>query len=161
MISLEVWTKVRYLKAQGLGTPRIAKEVGIGRNAVERALRSPRPPRYTRIPRPNQKLEPLKDSIRRMLLVDYFIGSRILEEVRFQGYDGSQAAFYRFLSRLKAEEGKPRACLRYETPAGQQGQFDWSTYTVAIGGCLTRVVVFRLPLGFSRRQCHFASLDGG
>jgi len=75
------------------------------------------------------------------------------------GYDGSQMAFYRFLSKLKAEEGKNKACIRYETPPGQQGQFDWSPYTVPIGGCLTRVIVFRLILGFSRRKRHFASLN--
>jgi len=75
------------------------------------------------------------------------------------GYDGSQMAFYRFLAKIKAEEGKNKACIRYETLPGQQGQFDWSPYTVPIGGCLTRVVVFRLILGFSRRKHHFASLN--
>jgi len=44
--------------------------------------------------------------------------------------------------------------------AACKGQFDWSPYTVPISGCLTGVVVFRLILGYSRRQCHFASLDG-
>jgi transposase len=39
MISLGAWTTVRYLKAQGLGTRRIAREAGIGRNTVKRALR--------------------------------------------------------------------------------------------------------------------------
>jgi len=96
-----------------------------------------------------------------MLTNDHFIGSRILREIQTLGYDGSQMAFYRFLARIKAEEVKTRACIRYETPPGLQGQFDWSPFAVPIGGCLTRVVVFRLILGFSRRRCHFASLNGG
>ena len=159
MISVEAWTTIRYLKAQGLGTRKIAKQVGVARNTVRQAVRSEGPPRYERPPRPNPKLEPLRDVIWRMLTNDHFIGSRILKEIRTMGYDGSQMAFYRFLAKLKAKEGKNKACIRYETLPGQQGQFDWSPYTVPIGGCLTKVVVFRLILGFSRRKRHFASLN--
>jgi transposase len=159
MISVEAWTTIRYLKAQGLGTRKIAKQVGVARNTVKQAVRSERLPKYERPPRPNPKLEPLRDVIREMLTNDHFIGSRILKEIRIMGYDGSQMAFYRFLAKLKAKEGKNKACIRYETSPGQQGQFDWSPYTVPIGGCLTRVIVFRLILGFSRRKRHFASLN--
>ena len=91
-----------------------------------------------------------------MLVVDHFIGSRILEGIRSLGYRGSQTAFYDYLAKIKADEGKTKACIRYETPPGQQAQFDWSPYTVPVGGCLTKVTVFRLILGFSRRKCHFA-----
>ena len=156
---MEAWATVRYLKARGLGTRRIAREVGLARNTVRRAIRSETPPKYCRPPRPNPKLEPFRETIRRMLVLDHFIGSRILKELRLLGYDGSRSAFYRFVAQVKAEEGKSKACIRYETGPGEQGQFDWSPYTVPIGGELTRVVIFRLILSFSRRQCHFASLD--
>ena len=73
------------------------------------------PPRYERLPRPNPKLEPLRDVIRRVLTNDHFIGSRILREIRTMGYDGSRVALYRFLAKLEAEEGKNKACIRYET----------------------------------------------
>jgi len=159
MISVEAWTTIRYLKAQGLGTRRIAEQAGVARNTVKRAIRSEGPPKYERPPHPNPKLEPLRDAIQRMLTNDHFIGSRILKEIRTMGYDGSQMAFYRFLAKLKAKEGKNKACIRYETSPGQQGQFDWSPYTIPIGGCLTKVIVFRLILGFSRRKRHFASLN--
>ena len=159
MISVEAWTTIRYLKAQGLGRRRIAEQVGVARNTVKRAIRSEGPPKYERPPRPNPKLEPLRDAIQQMLTNDHFIGSRILKEIRTMGYDGSQMAFYRFLAKLKAKEGKNKACIRYETSPGQQGQFDWSPYTIPIGGCLTKVIVFRLILGFSRRKRHFASLS--
>ena len=157
---MEAWTTIRYLKAQGLGTRQIAKELGIARNPVRKAIRSEGPPKYEKLSRPNPKLEPLKDVIRGMLINDHFIGSRILKEIRDnKGYDGSQVAFYCFLAKIKAEESKTKACIRYETPPGQQGQFDWSPYTVSLGGCLTKVVIFRLILGFSRRRCHFASMN--
>jgi transposase len=94
-----------------------------------------------------------------MLVTDHFIGSRILKEIRKDGYSGSRTAFYDFLRKIKTEEGKSKACIRYETLPGQQAQYDWSPYTVSIAGSLTRVIVFRLILGFSRRQYHFPSLN--
>jgi hypothetical protein len=30
--------------------------------------------------------------------------------------------------------------MRFETESGQQGQFDWSPYTIELGGSLKRVV---------------------
>ena len=46
MISVEAWTTIRYLKAQGLGMRRIVREVGVARNTVRQALRSEGPPKY-------------------------------------------------------------------------------------------------------------------
>ena len=69
MISVEAWTTIRYLKAQGLGTRKIAVQAGVARNTVKRAIRSEGPPKYERPPRPNPKLEPLRDVIRRMLTI--------------------------------------------------------------------------------------------
>jgi transposase len=66
MISVEAWTTIRYLKAQGLGTRKIAKEVSVARNTVRQAIRSEGPPKYERLPHPNPKLELLRDVIRRM-----------------------------------------------------------------------------------------------
>lgn len=42
---------------------------------------------------------------------------------------------------------------------GRQGQFDWSIYTVEIGGVLTRVAIFCHILSYSRRKHYSASLD--
>jgi len=72
MISVEAWTTIRYLKAQGLGTRTIAKEVGVARNTVKHALCSEGPPKYQRQPRPNPKLEPFREEVRQMLTNDHF-----------------------------------------------------------------------------------------
>lgn len=159
MISLEEWTTVRYLKAQGLGTRKIARQLGISRNKVRRAMGWDRQPQYERPPRSNSSLEPLRDTIRKMLLEKHFIGSRIIEELRPLGYKGSKTAFYDYLAKIKAVEGKTKACIRYETAPGQQAQFDWSPYTILIGSSLTKVIIYRFILGFSRHKCHFASLN--
>lgn len=58
MITVEAWTTIRYLHAQGKGKKTIARELGIARNTVRRALARPGPLRYQRPPRPNQQLAP-------------------------------------------------------------------------------------------------------
>ncbi|MGQ9595695.1 MAG: IS21 family transposase [Anaerolineae bacterium] len=160
MITVEAWTTIRYLKEQGRGIRAIAREVGVARNTVRKALRSDRPPKYTRPPRPNPQLAPYDGLIRRACLERGFIGTRILRELRERGYEGSRSALYRYLARVRGERPDPRVSLRFETAPGRQGQFDWSPYTVELGGELRRVVMFCLTLGYSRRKRYFASLDG-
>jgi transposase len=158
MISMDAWTTIRYLYAQGRGKKTIARELGIARNTVRRALARGGPPRYQRPRRPNQQLAPFSETIEHMCQ-EGLIGTRILRELRQRGYAGSRSALYTFLRRLKAEEPDPRVCLRYETAPGQQEQFDWSPYTVDLGDELARVVVFSSLLGYSRRKHFAASLD--
>jgi len=159
VISVEAWTTIRYLHAQGLGIRRIAQEVGLARNTVRAALRAERPPQYRRPPRPNPQLAPFAEPIATMLFEQRFIGSRILRELRRLGYGGSQTALYAHLAALKAARAEGRAVMRYETGPGEQGQFDWSPYQVRLGDTPSRVVVFGLVLGYSRRACYLASLD--
>jgi len=158
MISMEAWTTIRYLHAQGKGKKAIAREVGVSRNTVRLALAREGPAVYQRPARPNVQIEALGEDIRRMR-EEGFIGSRILKELRKKGYSGSRSALYSHLERLKAGEADSRVCLRYETEPGEQGQFDWSPYTVDLGGELTRVVVFSFLPGYSRRKHFCASLD--
>jgi transposase len=158
MISMEAWTTIRYLRAQGKGIKRIARELGVSRNTVRLALQREGPPHYERPPQRKSKLEPYREFIQE-LRGQGLIGSRILKELKKRGYEGSQPSFYCYLRALKKEAPDPRVCLRYETAPGQQSQFDWSPYTVDLGGVLSRVVVFCLVLSYSRRKHYWASLD--
>lgn len=153
------WTTIRYLHAQGKGVRTIATELGLARNTVRAALRDEQPPRRTRANRPNPQLVPYAEQIRHMALSQRLIGSRIVRELRKLGYRGSSTALYDYLHTLKAALPDPRVTERYETPPGQQGQFDWSPYTVEIGEQPTHIVAFGLTLGFSRRKHHWLSHD--
>lgn len=155
---MEGWTTIRYLHAQGTSIKAIAAELGVARNTVRLALRREGPPKYARPPRPNPRLVPFADEIERMVAVERFIGSRILREVRTLGYAGGATALYAYLRRRKAGLPDPRLTVRFETAPGQQAQFDWSPYTVPLGGLATSVVVFSLVLGFSRRKLFLPSL---
>jgi len=156
---VEAWTTIRYLHAQGKSIRAIARELSLSRNTVRAALQRKGPPRYSRPRRPNPKLQPYADQIGQMLLEKHFIGSRILRELRALGYKGGASAFYDYLRTLKRAADDSRITERFETPPAKQGQFDWSPYSIALGGSTTRVCVFCLLLAFSRRIFYWPSLD--
>jgi transposase len=159
MISLEAWTTIRHLHAQGKSIRRICRELHLSRKAVRRALRSPEPPRYRRKATVNAQLVPFLPLIQQMTADEHLIGSRILNEIRARGYEGSAAAFYRTWTRLRPTQPDPRVTERFETAPGEQCQFDWSPYTILLGGAWTRVIVYNTVLGYSRRQFNWPSRD--
>ena len=88
MISVEGWTTIRYLHAQGMGARTIAKKLGLSRNTVRQAIRAQAPPTRTRAKRPNKKLAPFAARIAEMLFEKEYIGTRILRELGRLGYTG-------------------------------------------------------------------------
>ncbi len=152
MISMEGWTTIRYLHAQGKGVRTIAKELGLARNTVRAAIRHEQAPRRSRAQRTNPQLTPYAEQIRHMALAQRLIGSRILREVQQLGYRGGGTALYDYLRTLKTATPDPRVTERYETRPAQQGQFDWSPYTVDSDEQPAHIVAFGLTLGYSRRK---------
>jgi transposase len=156
---VEAWTTIRYMHAQGTSIRAICRELGVSRKAVRQALRRDGPPKYERPPKPNLRLAPFEAQIRTWYFGEKLIGSRIVRELRARGYDGSSSALYRLLKRLSVQAPSSKVTERFETPPGQQAQFDWSPYTIELGGELMRVIVFGMVLGYSRRKHYTASLD--
>jgi transposase len=159
MITVEAWTTIRYLHAQGKSIRSICKALDVARNTVRSALRREGPPAYSRPKRPNPKLAPFLAQIKEMFFQKKFIGTRILRELRILGYSGDKTALYSYLGELKSDIPDPRVSERFETPPAQQAQFDWSPYTVMLGGQMTRIIVFCLTLAFSRRKFYWPSLN--
>jgi transposase len=158
MLTMEGWATIRYLYAQGKGIRAIGKELGVARKTVRRALRAEAPPKYARAKRPNPKLDPFCAAIRELYFQKHLIGSRILRELRAQGYTGGATPLYVYLRTLRVvPSGK--VTERFETAPGHQAQFDWSPYTIELGGELRRVIVYGMTLGYSRRKHYTASLD--
>ena len=77
MISLEAWTTIRYLHNCGTSIRQIARQLGISRNTVRRALASNAPPQYHRKAQPHE-LDAHAEEIREMVVLKKLIGSRIL-----------------------------------------------------------------------------------
>ncbi|MFZ0453512.1 MAG: IS21 family transposase [Ignavibacteriaceae bacterium] len=155
---MEDWVTIKNLKKHNpkLGTRQIARLLGVSRNTVKKALQRREVPEYKR-QKKISALEPFRDVISEMTNVKHFKGSRILNEVRSKGYKGSQTAFYDFLSKVKISEQKH--FTPYETAPGEQAQFDWSPYTVLIGGELTKIYLCSYINSFSRYQIFEVSLS--
>lgn len=159
MISVEVQMAVRCLRDQGKSIKQIARDLDLSRNTVRRYLRDRTASDYpARKAKPNVQLGPFAHAIETMLAKD-LIGSRILAELRKQGYHGPRRTFYRYLSHHKALSRPSPAVERFETGPARQGQYDWSVYTVPIGNAVTRVYLHSFILSFSRFQHLTCSLD--
>jgi transposase len=139
---MEDWVTIKNLKAKqaAISNRQIAKQLGISHNTVKAALERTEAPEYNRKRGRVSALEPFREIIFEMVNVKKFKGSRILNEVRSKGFAGGNTAFYDFLQKLKFTE--PKHFTPYETAPGEQSQFDWSPYTVIIGGELTWIYVY-------------------
>ena len=99
---MEDWITIRNLKKRNpnWGTRKIAKLLSLSRNTVKRALKSDTGPKYQRPNKINLHIAPFKDVIYEMLIVKKFRGSRVLNEIKSKGFQGSKSAFYRYIATL-------------------------------------------------------------
>lgn len=168
MISMEDWVTIRNLKKNNsnLGTRAIASMLGISRNTVKKALSSDELPLYNRGEKKiNEHIVPLVGFIKESFLKKNLKASRILGDIKSKGYQGSQYALYayirEFLKPIQEDVTKssPNAYMRYETAPGEQMQYDWSPYTVSIGGYSVKINIHLSILGYSRYKFYDVSLN--
>ena len=156
---MEDWVTIQTLKKRNnsLSNREIGRLLGLSHNTVKRAIEKESPPEYERSKKISPSLLPFEEIIFKMINVNKFKGSRILEEILSKGYSGSKSTFYYYYQRIKQ---KPQKHYKpYETSPGEQSQFDWSPYTVSIGGKLTKVIIFSYINGFSRYEVLEASVS--
>jgi transposase len=157
VLTVEQWQQIRHLAAVGWSARRIARQLDLSRNTVAKALRAEHPPRYTHSQSP-MPLEPWRETLEAGLRRG-LTGARLLDDIRAAGYQGPRSTFYRWLAELAEAQKQPEACCRFETDPGVQAQFDWSDYTLSLGGQATKVHLYALVLGFSRRVHWYPSLS--
>jgi transposase len=155
VISLEKWQTIRHLKSVGVSKREIAKLVRVARSTVDAALAGDDPPGYRRGCPAQDLVEPYREMLR-IGLDRGQAGVTLLRDVRKAGYAGSRTSFYVFLTRPKAE--LQPWYRRFETGPGEQAQFDWSPYTLPVGGVPTSVIIYGTVLGYSRRVHWLPSL---
>lgn len=155
------WMTIKVLKKKnpGMSNREIARQLKCSHNTVKAALSKDESPVYKRPPKVNQQLNGYSEYIRELRLKKHLKGSRIFEELKSKGYTGGKTALYSYLKEIDEIASQPKGYTRYETAPGEQSQFDWSDYTVMIGGSLTKVHVFTYINGYSRFRVFEASLD--
>jgi transposase len=156
---MEDWVTIKTLKAKNpeMSLREIAELLSISHHTVKAALARDEAPSYKRTAPVNPLLDPFREVIAEMVNVKHFRGSRILEEIKSKGYSGGRTALYHLLHQLKVESA--RCFTPYETAPGEQSQFDWSPYTVLIGGMLTKVLIYSYINSFSRFRIYDAALS--
>jgi len=149
VISLEEWVDIVSLHRQGWGIKKIARELGISRNAVRRALHRGGPPEYHRDPRPS-KLDPHKDYlVTRLTDFPDLPAITLFEEIRERGYVGGISILKDFTYPLRRRRREP--VVRFETPPGHQAQVDWAHLgRHELSGTTTSLYLFTMVLGYSR-----------
>src|SRR5579863_4566795 len=119
------------LHRQGLSVSAIARQIGLDRKTVRKYIeRGLEPPRYgPRKPR-SRRLEAYESYLRqRVTVYPGLTGSRLLREIREQGYAGGYTAVTDFLREVRPSP-RPPFEVRFETPPGHQAQADFAQFQV-------------------------------
>ena len=160
MYRLQDWAAVQRVYKQTKSKRETAKILKMSRNSVKKLLDMKEEPVYNRTIY-RSCLDDFKEQIIEWRCEPYnFNGSRIIEELGKIGYTGSSGPVYRFLQRVDEDVGliSSKATVRFETPPGDQAQFDWSEYSMVIGNRERKVYCFSMILSASRKKAVCFSL---
>ncbi len=155
MLDVERWAELRREHfVRGVSIKELARRFGVDRNTVRRALRSDRPPAYSRASGPS-KLDPFKDEIHRLLRGDPRLpGVRVRELIEPLGFDGGKTIVDDYLREVRPLFcPPPRTFQRTVYRPGEICQFDlWEpSREVPVGhGQTRRGYVVVACLGYSR-----------
>jgi transposase len=140
---------LRELALQGRPVRAIARELGLSRNTVRKFVRGT-PDLVPRAPRPSQ-LDPFAAHIQQWVQEDHLYNCvTMLGRLRAQGYTGQISALKHFVHPLRPPAAARRPVLRYETPPGEQLQFDWGEFVYEQEGVPRKVFGFTAILSYSR-----------
>lgn len=147
----EVSAMVR-LHEMGWGTKRIAAELGCSRTTVKRYIEANGWVAY-RKPRRPKALDGLEGWLAERFRRHRGNADVVRQDLaRERGITVSLRTLERAVAPLRqALRAEARACVRFETPPGQQLQIDFGEMRVSIGEEAVRVYLFVATLGYSRR----------
>jgi transposase len=162
----QAWEMELLLSAQtGTSVRALARMFKVSRNTVRRVLRAHQKQRGETEPLSGEKafpaltprvskLTPFLPLLRTLLeKFPHLSAVRLHEEIQKEGYVGGTS-----ILREKLRDGlrpvpRKEAVIRFETDPGEQGQMDWSPYTLRFeDGRKETVLCFSYILGYSRRQ---------
>ena len=154
MITWERLFMLHELHAQGVSISAIARQTGLDRKTVRRHLAAGiEPPEYGPRAPQGSLLDPYKAYLQtRVAEYPGLSGARLLREIKAQGYAGGYTTLTDYLRTLRPPQETGYE-VRFETPAGHQGQVDFAHFKVRFRQDpeVVRVVsLFSLVLGHSR-----------
>jgi len=145
---------LRHYLEQGISKAELSRRFGVSRRTIHRWVESGQldvdlssvEARYSPRPRVAHKLDPYKELIEvRLGEFPRLSAKRLFDEVRAAGYDGGYSRVRDYVREVRP--GAPQEPpVRFETPAGHQGQVDFGTFRLPWGRRYALLVV----LGYSR-----------
>jgi transposase len=141
---------IRESALRGKSVRAIARELGVSRTSVRKVLRAPiEAP--ARLPR-GSKLDPYAKQIRQWVEEDHLLNCQtMLSRLRAQGYTGHISILKEFVHPLRPPAaGTRQPVIRYETPPGEQMQFDWGEFDYERDGQTHKLFGFTAILSYSR-----------
>ena len=158
MIKADLWQEIHSRHKLRETKKSIARALGLHVQTVRKIIHQMSPRPYKRLKSEENVLSPYRDYVLRRLAAVGYCAQSIFEEIQARGYPGSYDMVKRFISPLRAE-ASIEATVRFETPPGRQGQADWGQCWTTLGGKQTKIHLFVLTLGYSRRMYAEATRD--
>jgi transposase len=118
---VEDWALIRRLVADGVPQRQVARDLGIGRSTVARAVASDVPPKYERKPAPTS-FSPFEARVRALLQEHPEMPATVLAER--VGWDGSISWFRENVGRLRPQFRRPDPADRLTWEPGDAAQCD-------------------------------------
>jgi transposase len=146
--------QLRHYLERGVSKAELSRRFGISRRTIHAWIESGQldrdlssgASRYSPRPRVAHKLDPYKELIEvRLEEFPKLSAKRLFDEVRAAGYDGGYSRVRDFVREVRPRAPQ-EAPVRFETPAGHQGQVDFGTFRLPWGRRHALLVV----LGYSR-----------
>ena len=154
------WAAVQRVYKQTGSKRETARLLHMFRNTVRDLLKLDHEPKYNGNHR-KSGIDPFTEEIITWRGPPYNLnGTRIFRELKKIGYTGSIGPLYRLLRKVDEDIGRIRskATERIETPPGDQAQFDWAEYSMAVAGRERVVYCFAMILVASRKKAVCFSL---
>ena len=121
VISVEEWALIRRLVADGVPQRQVARQLGIGRSTVARAVASGTPPKYERKPTPTLFF-PFESRVAALLAEFPEMPATVLAER--VGWDGSISWFRENVARLRSRYRRPDPADQLTWAPGDAAQCD-------------------------------------
>jgi transposase len=151
MIRSEVVHTIHELVTQGKSARAIATDLGLARNTVRKYLRGS--PRAKARRQRTSQLDAFKEQIQRWMQEDHLYNCEVmLTRLRELGYEGGRSILKEYVHPFRPAPAGKRPVIRYETPPGQQMQFDWGEFVYEDKGVKRKVYGFIAILSYSRMR---------
>ena len=142
--------RLKKRRAEGASIRGVAREFGLSRNAVRRALRDLGQSIPATMPRRPSVLDPYRAKVQSLVIDEGLSALRVMEKIQELGYKGGYSILTEYVRTVRPRS-RPVPTMRMETAAGELAQMDWSPYALCFDGHQETVVnAFSLVLAWSR-----------